>query len=242
MNSSTDLSANLLFSVRDTGVGIPQSKQDLIFKDFYQIKQLEKDSVGTGLGLAICKRLVELMDGKIGVESTPGEGCDFYFSIPLEKSDSIQQDVVEKLETENFAKKYPLKILIAEDHEANRMVAIDTFAILGYEIDVVSNGQQAVNAAISSDYDLILVDIHMPVMDGLEATSRIREHFPPESCPLVAGLTAEVFDENTNYLAENGWDDLLYKPVTLDNLRHTLKRCYDKKIHRETIISDKKLA
>ncbi|BBM84975.1 ATP-binding protein [Candidatus Uabimicrobium amorphum] len=240
LESCDDSYARLLFSVKDTGLGICEEDRQRIFDDFYQV-QHQKDYKGTGLGLSICKKLVEIMKGKLGVRSDLGRGSEFFFDIEVFRAkDIVVSYDASHSDTGNFFQKHPLKILVAEDHETNRMVLTDTFSILGYEIDVVSNGQEAVNYAMSSEYDLIFVDIHMPIMDGFEATSCIRENFAPEHCPLIAGLTAEIFDEE-DYLLKNGWDDLLYKPVTIEKLRDTLQRCYHKKTRRKTITTNHKL-
>ncbi len=133
---------------------------------------------------------------------------------------------------------YPLKILLAEDNEINRIVLQEFFTILGYQIDVASNGKEAVLCAKNKCYDIVLMDIHMPIMDGVEATSCIRQSISPEKCPIIAALTADDFCGTKKYLLENRMDDFFKKPFVLEDLKDILKCCYAKKVQRKNLISN----
>ncbi|KAI7253357.1 hypothetical protein KC345_g11384, partial [Hortaea werneckii] len=190
LESARDTGSLILrFSVTDTGIGIAQGSQSLLFQSFSQLHpSINRKYGGTGLGLAISKKLVELLDGAIGVDSCEGEGSDFYFTIEVMKSGEDSGYLPfkgtaagEEYKNGIFDMDYPegqygpLSILIAEDHPVNLQLLQTYLKKRGYSSDVALNGEQAVQAVLSRHYDLVFMDIQMPVMDGIEATGRIRE-------------------------------------------------------------------
>jgi signal transduction histidine kinase/ligand-binding sensor domain-containing protein/CheY-like chemotaxis protein len=218
----------LAFEVRDTGIGIPAEKIDILFKSFSQVdSSTTRKYGGTGLGLAICEKLVSLMGGHITVRSQPGEGTTFTFTI-LTKPGIVSLAPVREGVTGNgtlkagFAKEFPFRILIAEDNLINQQLILHILGNLGYKPDSVENGAMAVVAAGAKLYDLILMDVQMPEMDGLEATKLIRENQLRQ--PVIIALTANAMQGDREECLRAGMDDYISKPVRLDALMHLLER------------------
>ena len=171
------------FEVRDTGIGIPEQKHSLIFESFTQVDgSTTREYGGTGLGLAICKRFVELMGGAISLESAPGQGSTFSFILELSKVTSSDIALLREPVGELFATPAVVspgfssgRILLVEDYPTNRQVALQHLRGAGYVVDIAENGLEAVRAVQKQQYDLILMDVQMPVMDGWEATREIRK-------------------------------------------------------------------
>ena len=192
------------FKVADTGVGIPQQELDKIFAMYYQVDLPEHQSAtGTGIGLAICQQMVSLMDGKISVSSEAGKGTCFTVELPLAISQKPIQ--VETLKVTG------LQILLVEDIELNVMVAKALLEKLGQHVDVAMTGQEAIDKARDKEYDLILLDIQLPDMNGFEVATVLHEESLVEQTSIVA-LTANVIKTRQEYL-ENGMDDVIAKPV-----------------------------
>jgi signal transduction histidine kinase/CheY-like chemotaxis protein/HPt (histidine-containing phosphotransfer) domain-containing protein len=211
----------LRISVLDTGIGIAPDAQGHLFQEFTQIDTSPTRRFGgTGLGLAICRRIIEAMGGEIGVESEPGVGAIFMIAVAFERAHApLARD------TESPAPAVtPLRILLAEDHPVNRQVALGLLARQGHTVDVVIDGAAAVDAARGGRYDVILMDVHMPVMDGIEATRVIRG-FPggPGRVPIV-GLSASVLKEETDVCFAAGMDEFLAKPIDPTVLARVLAR------------------
>jgi CheY-like chemotaxis protein len=294
----------LHFRVQDTGIGIPPERTDRLFQSFSQVDgSISRRYGGTGLGLAISQRLVELMGGQIWVESAPGAGSTFHFTIrtgalalldadaqfdvavldlhmpamnglqlgaalrkrarrqlPLVilasvgsrslraeagalgqvllvtkpvKQSQLQEILTKALAGQplieaqrvastpfdsTFAACYPRRILLAEDNVVNQKVAVKILARLGYTVDVAANGQEAVVAVQRQPYDVVLMDMHMPEMDGLEATRTIRETLPPERQPAIIAMTAAATLEERQACQVAGMDAFVSKPVQLEQL------------------------
>jgi signal transduction histidine kinase/CheY-like chemotaxis protein len=177
---------NLHFSVRDTGIGIPPDRHDRLFQSFSQLDaSTTRKHGGTGLGLAICKKLTALMGGEMGVESEPGKGSTFWFTVRLEEQPpqsfpAPSERMLPDTPSENLSRVEPpaphrLRLLLAEDNPVNQKLAMRLLEKLGYHVDVAANGREALDAIARSTYAAVLMDCQMPEMDGFAATRAIRE-------------------------------------------------------------------
>ena len=222
-------SAWLRFEVQDTGVGIPPEKQAGIFDAFTQAdSSVTRQYGGTGLGLAICKRLVELMGGQIGVYSQPGQGSCFWFEVPLPV---IQENAPEETTAQpsgsalNSHELDGVRVLLVEDNPVNQKVAIRMLQKLGCVVELAENGQQALEKLERASYDIVLMDMQMPVMDGLTATRLLRQREQQTGHhQVVIALTANAMQTDRELCLEVGMDDYLSKPLTLDALQVMLLR------------------
>jgi PAS domain S-box-containing protein len=208
-----DNKANVEFVVKDTGMGIPRDKHSMIFESFTQASpDTTRHFGGTGLGLAICKKLVELQGGRIDVDSEPGKGSAFSFVLSFGISEQgIRPKAGEASET--YVGLEGKRILVAEDNKINFFVANKFLSGWGVKVTHVENGQLAVEMLEKADFDLVLMDLHMPVMDGIEATRMIRKSSNPEisNIPVVA-LTAAIMSENHDKIADLSINDYVLKP------------------------------
>ncbi|MDD5586905.1 MAG: response regulator [Alphaproteobacteria bacterium] len=211
------------FAVKDTGPGVPQEAQKFIFEKFTQINRLAAIN-GTGLGLPICQALVEMMDGKIGVESNGVDGSVFWFEIPL--AISTAEDV-KGCETNTNA--CPIRtshkgcrVLIVEDIEINRFVISEMLVDLGCVVEAVSNGKSALEMMSVKTYDAVFMDCSMPVMNGYDATREIRKKGDTKT-PVIA-LTAHSFPEEIEKCLSSGMNDFISKPVKQEYLASALDK------------------
>jgi len=217
----------LQFAVRDTGVGISADKQGLLFQPFSQADlSTSRKFGGTGLGLAICKRLAQLMGGNAWMESTVGQGSVFYFSLVAEPTEAPAPRAAEPppkpIAAPNLqagGMQRPLRILLVEDNAVNQKVALAMLKRNGYaQADVAGDGVEGVAKAKATDYDVILMDWHMPEMNGLEATTVLRRELPPERQPWIIGLTANAMIGDREKCIQSGMDDYLCKPLRKEDL------------------------
>jgi signal transduction histidine kinase len=202
-------------SVEDTGPGIPVELHQEIFTPFTQVDtSMTRQRGGLGLGLAICARLIELMGGRIWVESQEGEGASFFFSLTLAVADADGRDAAAKTDEipADMAEKLPLKILFVDDIESNLSIALQNFSLMGYEIDVAKNGFEAVERAQRCAYDLIFMDIQMPGMNGLEASKIILSTADIGRQPRIIAVTGYSSQVDDEAVAEAGMVALLSKP------------------------------
>ncbi|GAA4470350.1 hypothetical protein GCM10023093_31460 [Nemorincola caseinilytica] len=214
---------DVMFSVIDTGVGIPADKHEAIFDLFSQAgSHILRQYGGTGLGLAIVKQTLLLFNSKINLESIPGKGSRFFFTLPLTIAAAGLEPELPHL-SQGTGDMGHVKVLIAEDNNINRMIIKKQLQKLGIEPVIVENGKQAYEAFIASDFDAIFVDLHMPVMGGYEAVSKIRsDKDPVKARTYTVAFTASVTEQQR--IVDAGFDDHLYKPVSLNDLRNKLEK------------------
>ncbi len=219
------------FSIRDTGIGIPREVQPKLFNPFTQAdSSTSRRFGGTGLGLVISQRLVELMGGRIGMESTPGRGSVFWFTIPfLPSLQSIAPPDVDHGQPPPPAAAHrrnpgSCRLLLAEDNEVNRIVALSQLQALGFPVDAVNNGLEVLQALERQHYDLILMDCQMPQLDGYETTRRIRRPGSPwRDLPVVA-VTAHAMKGDREKCLAVGMNDYISKPFQREELLAVLEQ------------------
>jgi two-component system sensor histidine kinase/response regulator len=224
------------FEVVDTGIGIDPEAQARLFTSFEQAdNSMTRKYGGTGLGLAISKRLVQLMGGEIGVVSMPGVGSTFWFTIRLTRQETSAVQSMpnfEKAEAEMLlGRDYPgARILLAEDEPVNREIASLQLEAAGLVVDLAEDGQQALELARRNTYALILMDMQMPNLNGIDATRAIRADSLNRTTPILA-MTANAFDEDRQACLDAGMNDHIAKPVDPENLYETLLRWLEQTCH-----------
>jgi len=219
----------ILFEVNDTGPGIPDSQQEYIFQSFTQVNARQQNYQGTGLGLSICYNLAKMLKGNIWLESQINQGASFFLYLELQESDSIILENIEKTPSQSISHTKDiskLKILLVEDIESNRKVFDYYMDKLGYPFDIAVNGLEAVERVNTTDYHMILMDIMMPQMDGIQATKRIRDLLSQDRQPIIVALTADAFIGKRESYLNAGFDDYFTKPFKLEEL----KQLFDKYI------------
>ncbi len=211
--------AELYFQVIDTGIGVDKPQQASIFEKFTQADGSAKRMYGgTGLGLAICRQLVELMGGKINLISSKGHGSTFFFNLTLRQADHPAPAKIPAGSPEKTIVRSDARILLVEDHKVNQKVAMAILRKAGAQVDAVDNGQDAIQQVRKETYDVILMDCQMPVMDGFEATARIRSmHGEISKTPIIA-ITAHAMKDDRQECLDAGMDDYISKPVSRKDL------------------------
>jgi PAS domain S-box-containing protein len=214
--------------VQDSGIGIPVEEIPKLTDPFYQVESSNSRSYqGTGLGLAIAKKIVELMGGELTISSELGKGSVFAFSVIVKKAPEIipkyhLSDLPNRMNWNGMAKEYPIRILLAEDNDLNLQLMTLMLEQLGYDFEIAKNGQEALDMVCQKEFDIILMDVQMPVLNGLEASKAIRK-LGERGEIFIVGLSANVFDEDQKKAAEAGMDDYLTKPIRLVALAEKLK-------------------
>lgn len=237
--------ALLICTVSDTGIGITEEASGNLFQPFVQAdSSMTRRFGGTGLGLAICKRLATSMSGELTFESTPGEGSTFFLSVPVgcpavpegssaarvagtapENATAARMD--SGPDVTSLSRDCPMRILVAEDNPVNALVIKRILERMGYRAHAVGNGEEAVEVVRRQPIDLVLMDVEMPVLDGLEATRQIRESIPHASRPFIAALTAHATTEHVAACLAVGMDAYLAKPVRINKLAETIRTAHE---------------
>ena len=222
LDKASDKKAMLRFEVMDTGIGISTENQSKLFKAFSQTdNSISRKYGGTGLGLAISRNLAHMMDGEIGVISEEGKGSNFWFTAYLEiLQQEAEQEKTTDLKTVSTPNT-PLKILLAEDNFINQKVALFALKTCPGSVDLAENGKLAVEKHLQNHYDVILMDVQMPVMDGIKATQAIRayENENPQAKKVkIIALTANALKGEREKLIETGMDEYLSKPFKTNEL------------------------
>ncbi len=220
ITEASDDVCHVTISVTDTGVGIPLKSQSLLFEPFVQIEgHSARRYSGTGLGLSISKQLTELMSGQLSVDSQMSVGSCFTVKLPLNQATApaVINMTSDDRETGASAPESSSHILVVEDNEINQLVLCNMLDTCGVTYDVASNGQQACDMTLETDYDVILMDLQMPIMDGLTATRtmHLRDNF---NTPIIA-VTANVMPTDINQAKQAGMSDYLPKPIELEKLK-----------------------
>jgi signal transduction histidine kinase/CheY-like chemotaxis protein len=215
-----DVEDRLRFEIIDTGVGIELDKQALLFQRFSQAdSSMSRLHGGAGLGLAICRALVDVMGGKIGVDSVPGRGSCFWVELSAPTAEEVAVPERPKTSTPGAA-----KILIVDDHPINLEIGAALLTLVGCEVDVAENGKEAVERATNGDYDMILMDIHMPQMDGLQATRAIKAlRTPAGRIPIIA-MSADALPRQVERCYAAGMVDHIAKPIQREVLYAKVER------------------
>ena len=230
-----DKTVLLRFSVSDTGIGLTAEQQTKLFQSFQQAESsTTRKYGGTGLGLAICKQLAELMGGEVGVDSTFGRGSIFWFTVTVEAVDDT--NIIKKNEQEqsSVSKEIILinsdhsilkgtRVLLVEDNKTNQLVAIGFLGAAGMDIDIANNGAEAIKLIGENDYEIVLMDMHMPVMDGVTATKIIREQRKYDDLPIIA-MTANAMQEHEIDCQDAGMNDFISKPFKPAHFYATIQK------------------
>lgn len=230
LENKTAKNAVICFKIKDTGIGIPKEKLSGLFQEFTQADSSHSRRFGgTGLGLAIVKRLVKLLHGKVSVKSEAGVGSEFSFStrVKLASKKNLAEAVLNKAEIPNdksdqlISNEFPLKILLAEDNSVNRRLTTIFLERLGFIPDVALDGLEVIEMVKKDDYDLILLDVSMPKMDG-HLAAEVINGMDLISKPYIIGFSANAFQDDIDRALEYGMDDYLTKPIQFEVLRDKL--------------------
>lgn len=232
---STGKGHEIHFAVKDTGIGIPEDKMSRLFQSFSQVDpSTTRRYGGTGLGLAISRRLVEMMGGEIWVESQFGQGSTFHFTIQAEEAliSPVKSEESPSRPDSDLSGNQSLRILLAEDNPVNQKVMLQMLGKLGYSANIAANGLEVLQAMERQRYDVVLMDVQMPDMDGLEATREIRQRWPNNGLNIIA-VTAYALEGDREKCLEVGMDSYISKPVKMGELAKVLSKCQSSQVIRQ---------
>lgn len=219
-------------AIKDTGIGIKPDIVKVLFSPFTQADaSISRRFEGSGLGLAICKRLTDLLKGKIGVESVEHQGSCFWFTFPFEHATKSDLTDVLKHPSAEYKTNRKLNLLLAEDNRVNQIIIKKMVTSSGHQVSIVNNGLEAVNELQVNDYDLILMDIHMPEMNGTEATRAIRQMSGKKSLIPIIAITADVIQENIEEYLASGITAYVHKPIDKTRLLQQINHAMGEAIH-----------
>jgi PAS domain S-box-containing protein len=222
----------LRFTVTDSGIGLTDKAIDRLFTAFTQAdSSTSRTYGGTGLGLSISMQLVEMMGGQIGVDSTKGIGSAFWFTVCYQPAKKTVVAKGKRSDIDRWVASRSLKILVAEDNTVNQHIIRTILTKLDHSVEIAKDGQCAINLFNSGDFDVILMDIRMPVMDGLEATAFIRAMDDPRSNIPIIALTADISFGNITEYTDVGMNDVCGKPIELPLLLKLINKCLGEEVH-----------
>ncbi|MBD8837546.1 MULTISPECIES: PAS domain S-box protein [unclassified Paenibacillus] len=217
----------LYFQVKDSGIGIPAERKQQLFEPFYQLENfMTRKPQGTGLGLAISKKLVELMHGNIWIEESDEPGTIFIFTAQFKLNNGEESNRLDQQQKKSRTS--ALRILIAEDNEVNKLVLSRIVEKKGHFVDHVVDGVEAVEAVKHNSYDIVFMDVHMPRLNGFEATKLIKNSLPPESCPYIIAVTANAVRGDMENCLKAGMDAYVSKPIKIESIMQVLETYYTK--------------
>jgi signal transduction histidine kinase len=217
--------ASIRFRIEDTGIGIAPDQIEAIFEEFVQVdNSAARRFGGTGLGLSIAKRLVEMMGGQIGCSSRLGQGSVFWFTLPFRIAPAMPcGEARSGPEAPHGLSGQRPRVLVVEDNPVNRTIAVRLLAREGCQVDAVESGQEAIEACAATEYDLVLMDVNMPGVDGYEATRQIRRREAAGRHTPIVAITASAMKGDRDRCLECGMDDYVSKPFSADRLRELLQ-------------------
>ena len=222
----------LRFTVTDSGIGLTEEEKNRVFSAFTQAdSSVSRTYGGTGLGLSISKQLVELMGGKIGVESTKGIGSSFWFTVCCQTAKKAVVAMDRSVAADRWVASRPLNILVAEDNEVNQCLIQSILNNLHHSVEIAKDGQCAIDLFNSGDFDIILMDVRMPLMDGVAATASIRAMDSPNSNIPIIALTADASTDHITEYWRVGMNDVCLKPIELPLLLKSINTSLGEEIH-----------
>lgn len=222
LNNISDDDVELCVSVKDSGIGIAEKSIDKIFESFEQAEiNTTRHYGGTGLGLTLCKKLINMMGGDIHVKSILGEGSEFYFNVTMKQA-LVEDRKIQRRRASDY--NFNANVLVVEDNEVNQMVATGMLKNIGCNITIAENGQLGLSEIQKGDFDIVLMDINMPVLNGCDATIKYREYEPENVHLPIIALTANILSEDVDTYYEAGMDDYISKPFSADMIRSVLNK------------------
>ncbi|MCX4027343.1 ATP-binding protein [Spartinivicinus marinus] len=225
----------VFINVRDTGIGIKEKDVNNIFKGFYQVEHTStRNYGGSGLGLAISYKLTQLLNGELLVSSKPGEGSIFTLKLPLEPAIVSENTVTSEMADKKQARDYNKHVLVVDDTPSNQMIARAVLNKLGFSVVITENGKAAITQILNHQFDIVFMDMHMPVLDGIEATKQIRSLAGDKGKTPIIALTANVMPEDKALCLQAGMNGVITKPITKDKIASEIDKVFSYKSAEES--------